>query len=130
MKRSRTVRRLLVGGVTVGLATACGSGAEPRVSPERYYTNDSYLQGAGYYHAPFQAFFPHPYNHYDAQRRQYYYGGQWGPTPHRSIVNISMPTAEAARAAQLARTDLPLPTTTTVPRSGFGSTSHSHFTSS
>jgi hypothetical protein len=53
----------------------------------------------------------------------YYYGGQWGPAPYRSIVNISAPTPEAARAAESMRTDLQRPY---VPRSGFGSTSGSH----
>lgn len=130
MKRSRTVQRILVGGFTAGMVTASAGAAEPRITPENYYTNDSYVRGAGHYHAPFQAFFQYPYNHFDPQRRMYYYGGQWGPAPHRSIVNISTPTADAARAAQLARTDLPPPAPVAVPRSGFGSTSRSHFTSS
>lgn len=130
VKRSRIVKRLLVGGFTAGLATACGQGAEPRITPENYYTNDSFIQGAGYYHAPFQGFFPLPYNHYDAQRRSYFFGGQWGPAPHRSIVNISTPTPLAAQAAQAARRDLPPLVTTPVVRDGFGSTSRSRFTSS
>ena len=131
MKRSRIVRRVLLGGFTAGLATACGGSAEPRVTPENYYTNDSFIRGAGYYHAPFQGFYQYPYNHYDPRRQRYYYGGQWGPAPHRSIVNISTPTLEAARVAQLARTDQP-PTPIVIPvvRSGFGHTSQSHFTSS
>lgn len=124
MKRSRTVRRLLLGGLTAGLVSACARAAEPRISPDNYYTNDTFVQGAGHYHAPFQRFFPLPYNHYDPQRRLYFYGGQWGPAPHRSIVNISTPTAEAARLAQAARTDLPPPAP--VHRSGFGSSSRSH----
>ncbi len=128
MKRSRIVRRVLIGGFASGLAGAGAAAAEPRVTPENLYTNDTFIQGAGHYHAPFQGFFQYPYNHYDPQRRLYYYGGQWGPAPHRSIVNISPPTAEAARRAQLVRTDLPPPVP--VARSGFGQTSRSHFTSS
>jgi hypothetical protein len=128
MKRSRIVKRVLIGGFTVGVVAACANTTDPRITPESHYTNDSFIRGAGYYHAPFQGFFQFPYNHYDAQRRMYYYGGQWGPAPHRSIVNISTPTAEAARTAQLARTDLPPPTP--VVRSGFGNTSRSHFTTS
>jgi len=87
-----------------------------------------FVPGAGYYHAPFQGFFPYPYNHFDPQRRMYFYGGQWGPAPHRSIVNISAPTAAAAQAAQSARTDSPR--TSPVVRSGFGSSSGSHFSGS
>ncbi len=128
MKRSRTVQRLLLGSLTAGLAAACAQAAEPRITPESYFTNDTFIQGAGHYHAPFQGFFPLPYNHYDAQRRLYFYGGQWGPAPHQSIVNISTPTPDAARAAQAARKDLPPPTPVT--RSGFGSSSRSNFSGS
>lgn len=98
---------------------ATGSAVEPRVTTESYYTNDAHIPGVGYYHAPFRGFYPHPYNHFDAQRRQYFYGGQWGPAPHRSIVNISAPTPEAAQRAESLRTD--------IRRGGFGSTSGSHF---
>lgn len=94
-----------------------------QISPERVYINDYFVPGAGYYHAPFQTFFPQPYNYYDAQRKQYYYGGQWGPAPHRSIVNISAPTAEAAVVAEAARAAV---AARQVPRSGFGSTSRTH----
>lgn len=119
MKRSRSVQRILLGGLSIGALTTCAAAATlPRVTPESYYTNDIYLPGAGYYHAPFRAFYPQPYNFYDAGRKMYFYGGQWGPAPHQSIVNISSPTPEAARAAQAVRTD--------VPRGGFGSSSRSH----
>lgn len=94
------------------------------MTPESYYTNDYHIPGAGYYHAPFRAFYPQPYNHYDPVRRQYFYGGQWGAEPHRSIVNISAPTADAARTAQSMRSDAPAPV---VRRSGFGGTSGSRF---
>lgn len=116
MKRSKEVTRLFVGSV---LSASVTFGIEPRITPESYYPNDHFIAGAGYYHAPFRAFYPHAYNHYDAQRKMYFYGGQWGSEPHRSIVNISAPTPEAAQAAQAARLD--------VPRAGFGSTSRTHY---
>lgn len=122
MKRSRTVRRLLLGSLTAGaLATseAAAQVAIPRVTADSYFTNDAHLPGVGYYHAPFRAFYPYPYNHYDAQRRQYFYGGEWGAAPHRSIVNISAPTSPAAQRAESMRTD--------IRRSGFGSTANSFF---
>lgn len=121
MKRSRSVQRLLLGGFTAGAlaAGAAAATAIPRVTAESYYTNDAHIPGAGYYHAPFRAFFPLPYNHYDAQKKLYFQGGQWSPAPHRSIVNISAPTPDAAQRAESARTD--------IRRSGFGSTSGSHF---
>jgi hypothetical protein len=123
VKRSLFVRRVLLRGLTASaMATSAGSAAEPRVTPESYYTNDYFLPGAGYYHAPFRAFFPQPYNSYDATRKMYFHGGQWSPTPHRSIVNISPPTPEAAQRAESLRTDLQH-----VRRGGFGSTSGSHY---
>jgi hypothetical protein len=119
VKRSRHVRRFLLGSLGAGALAAGAAAAEPRVSPERYYTNDSRIPGAGYYHAPFRGFFALPYNHYDAGRRLYFHGGKWSPEPHRSIVNISAPTPEAARRAEAQRTD--------IRRGGFGTTSGSRF---
>ena len=123
MKRSREVRRLLLGGFAAGTLSAAVAAEVERITPESFFTNDTFVPGAGYYHAPFQRFYPRPYNHYDAARGQYFHGGQWAAEPHRSIVNISAPTPEAARLAQAQRTDLrsnALPYV--VPRSGFGST--------
>ena len=126
MKRSKSVRRILLSSLSAGAlsVTAAAATQAPRVTTESYYTNDEHIPGAGYYHAPFRAFYAHPYNHYDAARKMYFYGGQWGPVPYRSIVNISAPTPEAAKAAEAVRTDY-------VRRSGFGSTStsRSHFSS-
>ena len=127
MKRSSSVRRLLLGGFSAGALAASVAAAERRVTPESFYTNDYFLPGAGYYHAPFHAFYARPYNDFDAGRNMYFSGGQWGDAPDRSIVNISAPSAEAARTAEAMRTDL---RSGYVQRSGFGRTSHSHFTSS
>jgi hypothetical protein len=116
---------VLLSGVSVGAFSACGvqvprpGGGVAAISPEIYYANDHFIPGAGYYHAPFRAFFPLAYNHFDPTRKQYFAGGQWGAAPHRSIVNVSAPTPEAAAAAQAMRTD--------IPRSGFGRTSNSNF---
>jgi hypothetical protein len=119
VKRSQSVKRVLLGGLSAGALTACAVAAQaPRITTESYFTNDDHIPGAGYYHAPFRGFFSFPYNHYDPNRKQYFYGGQWGPAPHRSIVNISAPSPEAVRAAEAVRSD--------VRRSGFGSTSGSH----
>lgn len=117
------MRRVLLAGLSAGALGTAAAAAAPRVTPETYLTNDTNIPGAGFYHAPFRGFFPLPYNHFDPARKMYFYGGQWGPAPHRSIVNISAPTPEAARRAESVRTD-------NIPRSGFGTTSRSHFTSS
>lgn len=148
MKRSRSVKRVLLGTFSAGVLAA----AEPRIVIDRFYTNDVFIPGAGFYHAPFQKFYAQPYNTYDASRQQYYYGGEWHAAPHKSIVNISSPSAEEANRAERARTDrpshipfipLPIPTmaaaaaaqrnqtanvapsnnNNATPRSGFGGTS-------
>lgn len=115
MKRSRSIRLVLLGGLSAGAMVGCGpsQGSKLPLSAECVYTNNYYLPGVGYYHAPFRAWYTLPYNHFDAQRRQYYFGGQWAAAPHESITNLSSPTAEAMQLAQAQRTD--------VRRGGFGS---------
>lgn len=155
MKRSRSVKRVLLGTFSAGVLAA----AEPRIVIDRYYTNDVHIPGAGYYHAPFQKFYERPYNNFDATKQQYYYGGEWHAAPHRSIVNISSPSADEANRAERARSDrpahipfipLPIPTAAAAaaaqrnqaanvapssnrddtPRSGFGGTSNRRSTPS
>lgn len=156
MKRSRSVRRVLLGTFSAGVLAA----AEPRIVTDRFYTNDVHIPGAGYYHAPFQKFYERPYNAFDASKQQYYYGGEWHAAPHRSVVNISSPSADEANRAERARTDrpahipfipLPFPTMASAaaaqqrnqaanvvpssnrddtPRSGFGSSSNNRSTPS
>lgn len=113
---------MLLGGLSVGALTGCAPGSEgtqPRITTDSVYTNDTYIAGAGYYHAPFNAFFPIAYNHFDSARGQYYAGGSWQAEPHRSVINISAPTAAAALAAESARD-------AQISRGGFGSTSNRH----
>lgn len=119
MKRSGKIRLVLLGGVSLGALSACAPGTtvkEPRVSIGNVYENDHFIPGAGYYHAPFRGFYARPYNAYDQLAKKYYYGGTWHDAPHRSVVNMSAPTPEAAQLAERVRTD--------IPRGGFGSTSH------
>ena len=110
---------MLLGGISAGVLTGCGPNNPFRapVEPGAVYTNNYYLSGVGYYHAPFRQWYPLPYNHFDPQKQQYFYGGQWGATPHRSITNISSPMPEAVTFAETQRSD--------VPRGGFGSSWHS-----
>ena len=121
MKRSTRISLVLLGGVATGALTACApaDGSSTRISSESVYTNDTYIPGVGYYHAPFRAFYPRRYNDYDATMRLYYFGGRWAAAPDRSVINISAPTPEAARAAEAARD-------AQIDRGGFGSTSGYH----
>jgi hypothetical protein len=107
----------LIGGLSTAALTGCEQ--KPSISTENVYTNNFYVPGTGYYHAPFRNWYPLPYNHFDAQKQRYFYGGQWGVQPFESITNISAPTTEAVQAAEVARTD--------IPRGGFGGYSGGYY---
>jgi hypothetical protein len=119
VKRSKCIRLVLLGGLSAGALVGCNQSQAPVVGADNVYTNNYFVQGVGYYHAPFRAWYIHPYNYFDPQQQRYFFGGQWAPAPHQSITNISPPTSEAVQQAQAQRSD--------VPRGGFGSTSRSHF---
>lgn len=76
--------------------------AEP-VAADRVYANNDYVPGVGYYHAPYHAWFPHPYNFHDPSRG-YFAGGLWQAMPWAaaSLLSSSPNTAAvtSARAAQ------------------------------
>ena len=110
MKRSKSIQLVLLGGLSTAILAGCDQ--TPSICAQNVYTNNFHVPGAGYYHAPFRNWYPLPYNHFDPQKNQYFYGGQWGAQPFESITNISPPTPEAVQLAQAARTD--------VPRGGFG----------
>ncbi|HEV2693818.1 MAG TPA: hypothetical protein VG347_13075 [Verrucomicrobiae bacterium] len=111
MKRSKNIRLFLLGGLSSVALTGCHE--KPTISAQNYYTNNFYVPGAGYYHAPFRTWYPLPYNHFDPVRQLYFYGGQWGGQPCDSITNISAPLPAAVTVAENTRTD--------VTRGGFGS---------
>lgn len=48
----------------------------PRVDTATAYPMNHFLPGAGYYHAPYHAWFPMPFNYYDTSRG-WFRGGQW-----------------------------------------------------
>ena len=118
MKRSQRIRLILIGGVAAGALSGCGPG-KTSISSQNVYTNNFYVPGVGYYHAPFRAWYSLPYNHFDPQTQRYFFGGQWDVVPFESITNISSPTPEVAAAAQARRTD--------IPRGGFGQSSRSGY---
>lgn len=119
MKRSRSIRLILLGGLSAGALAGCSPQPQSAaLSQENFYTNNFHVPGVGYYHAPFRAWYALPYNHFDPQAKRYFYGGQWGATPFETITNISQPTAQAVAVAQAQRTD--------IVRGGFGHSYHSH----
>lgn len=104
------------------MATAlagCNEKEKALISADGVYTNNCFVPGVGYYHAPFRAWYPLPYNHFNPQTQRYFYGGQWGTAPFENITNISGPPPEIARQAEATRTD--------IPRGGFGGSAHGHY---
>lgn len=86
---SRTVfTPLLVAAGVVGIPLVLGvaqCGRQPKesneetpptVNTETSYPNNHFLPGAGYYHAPYHAWFPLPFNHHDSARG-WFRGGSW-----------------------------------------------------
>jgi hypothetical protein len=121
VKRSKRIRLVLIGTLSAGAITSCGPGDQKApVTADNVYTNNYFVPGVGYYHAPFRAWYSLPYNHFDPQNKLYYHGGEWTTAPHQSITNISQPNPQAAQQAQAQRND--------VRRHGFGSTSRTHST--
>lgn len=119
-----------MGGLSTAALATGDSAMQAQSAPTQAYalqgnafTNDHYLSYAGYYHAPYRAWFPLRYNHYDPQQQKYFHGGQWSPQPHQSFKNISFPLPEAVAAASAAEHRPPAGNTTA--RGGFGSTSYS-----
>jgi hypothetical protein len=119
VKRSKSIHLVLIGGVSAGALAGCKP-QPPGLNAQNYYTNNHAVPGAGYYHAPFRAWYPLPYNHFDPQSRSYFYGGQWAATPHESITNISLPALSAVHQAQAQAQSA------VVARGGFGGSSRSH----
>jgi len=120
VKRSRSIRLILLGGLSASALSGCSPPNPTPISQENYYTNNFHLPGVGYYHAPFRNWYALPYNHFDPKTQRYFYGGQWGAAPYDTITNISQPLPQAATLAQAQRTDI------VVVRSGFGSSYHSY----
>ncbi len=104
-----------MGGLSAGALTGCGPQSPAPLTSQAFYTNNCYVPGVGYYHAPFRAWYRLPYNHFNAKTQQYFYGGQWAAAACESITNISSPSESAVQLAEAQRTD--------VVRGGFGGTS-------
>lgn len=119
--------------------------APTELSADQEVANNSFLPGVGYYHAPFHAWFPMPYNQFEPSRG-YYRGGSWHKEkddqddllPGRALhtggirsMPVSRPSEEAvsrANSALRAHSSAPLGHAPAgVTRGGFGSSSHPAF---
>lgn len=123
MKRSRSIRLVLTGAVAGAALTGCGPSYGPPVSADNTYTNNHFVHGAGYYHAPYSRWYPFPYNHYVAGQG-YYHGGRWSPAAETPSTTASRPTREGAQLAESLRTTAQRSSGGTA-RRGFGGSSRS-----
>jgi len=99
MKRSERIVLVLSGAVASGLIGCSQDSDDPvQLSTDNVYTNNHYVRGAGYYHAPAHAWYPYPHNSYWPDRG-YYYNGTWNAYPDERSVAASKPTAHAVTKA-------------------------------
>jgi hypothetical protein len=106
-KKSGCVTLTIV-GISVGVIAlciySCSDDEEVKdedvtyVSSGRNYSNNHYIPGVGYYHAPFHAWFPRRYNDHDSTNG-YFAGGQWQRNQHTSSIVDSTPTSHAVSSA-------------------------------
>ena len=131
MKRSRKIVLVLSGTLATGAFVGCqqsydGTSA-PAVSESASYTNNHYMPGVGYYHAPYRGWYPYPYNYYAADRG-FFHGGNWTSEPHQSPVTTSQPTPISAHAANVRASPVPGRSSAgksrSISRGGFGGSSH------
>lgn len=124
MKRSRKILLVLSGTLASGTLVGCGpaydSARLAEISESGMYTNNYYVPGVGYYHAPYHAWFPYPHNYYDPSRG-YYHGGIWTSTPERDAVTASHPSGSAVHSAHARAHSV---RSGAVARGGFGGTAH------
>lgn len=76
--------------------------AGPPVAADRTYTNNEFIPGVGYYHAPYHSWHPFPYNHHDPERG-YFAGGLWQAVPFALGMMSSRPSNDAVTSALAAQ---------------------------
>jgi hypothetical protein len=84
--------------VTLVLSSALVSGCDdrsqysnPGYAAGTNVTNNTYVPGLGYYHAPYHGWFEYPFNYY-RPGFGYYHGGLYSPKPYASAILSSTPS--------------------------------------
>ena len=77
VKRSKAIVLVLSGALGASLVGCNNRHPADRVtlSSSKTYTNNHYVRGAGYYHAPYGSWHPHPYNTYQLLHKYLHKGG-------------------------------------------------------
>ena len=129
VKRSSSVVLVLSGTLLSGCGRA-GPADVGLIDPAdtNTYTNNTYQPSQGYYHAPYHAWYPMPYGHFQPGRG-YYYVGAFQDTPH-SYPAVSASSPSQSAKAQLAPSGSTVSGSATTSRGGFGSSAHSTSSSS
>jgi len=129
VKRSSSVVLVLSGTLLSGCGRA-GPADVGLIDPAdtNTYTNNTYQPSQGYYHAPYHAWYPMPYGHFQPGRG-YYYGGAFQDTPH-SYPAVSASSPSQSAKAQSAPSGSTVSGSATTSRGGFGSSAHSTSSSS
>jgi hypothetical protein len=81
---------LVISGAILSGCSDPTSGWDSEGDTSQVLTNNTYVAGRGYYHAPYHSFYPFPYNTYSAGRG-YYHGGTYTSEPNRSGITSSSP---------------------------------------
>src|SRR5580698_8030992 len=91
MKRSSAVTLVISGALLAGCDNQStrntGDWSSGTNAP---ITNNTYVAGHGYWHAPYHSWYPYPYNYY-RPGFGYYYGGSYFDHPDLSPIHISSP---------------------------------------
>jgi hypothetical protein len=125
MKKSTLVTLVLSSALVSGCDDPSTYGA-PGYAASTMVTNNTYVPGLGYYHAPYRGWFQFPYNDY-RPGFGYYHGGLYTPQPYVSDIQASpQPTpftfggSGGGGGAHLRSTE----SSSSVTRGGFGSIGH------
>ena len=112
--------------VTLVLSTALVSGCDDQSQyadgsdgATASITNNTYVPGRGYYHAPYHSWFEYPYNYY-RPGFGYYHGGTYTPRPYASDILVSRPAISHLGGAHFG----PGEARGGIARGGFGSIGH------
>lgn len=82
-------------------------------------TNNTYVAGRGYYHAPYHAWYEYPYNYY-RPGYGYYYGGLWNPARNESTVVYSKPGYSGSSGSSSHFSSSSSHSSSSISRGGFG----------
>lgn len=81
---------LVISGAILSGCSDPNAGWDSEEDSSQVLTNNTYVAGRGYYHAPYHGFYPYPYNVF-TPGRGYYHGGTYTAEPDRSGISASSP---------------------------------------